>query len=120
MEKTKYHHSFYSPPYGNISFQNNRTMSSSSAIYNGIYIHNPNNIEAQRINYHLLNDFKGLFDISYNTHKTTWISSDLKIEESDRIELLTVHSYDTLISERHEDRSMKGVRIVNIQQKNLH
>jgi len=43
-------------------------MSSSSAIYNGIYIHNPNNIEAQRINYHLLNDFKGLFDISYIIH----------------------------------------------------
>ena len=43
------------------------------AIYNGIYIHNPNNIEAQRISYHLLNDFKGLFDISYNTVKWTFL-----------------------------------------------
>ena len=90
------------------------------AIYNGIYIHNPNNIEAHRINYHLLNDFKGLFDISYNARKMTWISNNLSVDESNRIELLTVHSYDTLISERHQDRSMKGVRILNIQQKNLH
>lgn len=39
------------------------------AISNNISIHNPLNIEASRINFHLSNEFKGVFDICYNTRK---------------------------------------------------
>ena len=34
--------------------------------------------------------------------------------------MLTVHSYDDTIAERKEERSMKGVRLVRFQEKNLH
>ena len=91
------------------------------SIYNGIHIHNPNNIEAHRINYHLTHEFKGIFDYSYNIRKMEWNSSNLQnFNMFDRIELLTIHSYDALIAERQDDRSMKETRIVNIQEKDLH
>jgi hypothetical protein len=91
------------------------------SIYNGIHIHNPNNIEAHKINYHLIHKFKGIFDYSYNVRKMSWNSSSLQnLNEFDRVELLTIHFYNALIAERQNDRSMKGTRIVNIQQKDLH
>jgi len=90
-------------------------------IYNGISIFNPNNIEAHRINFQLINNFKGVFDQSYNDRKIGWTSSSLQRSlESNRIELLTIHSYDPLIAERRQDRSMNETRIVQLRQKNLH
>ena len=90
------------------------------ATYNGIFIHNPNNIEAHRINFQLLHKFKGIFDRSYNTCKINWTSSSLQQLNDDRIQLLTVHHYDVLITERQNDRSMKDTRILQVQQMNLH
>jgi len=90
-------------------------------IYNGISIFNPNNIEAHRINYQLIHNFKGVFDESYNGRKLKWsYSNEQQFLESNRIELLTVHSYDSLIAERQHDRSMIGTRIVQFQENNLH
>ena len=81
----------------------------------------PNNIEAHRINFQLINNSKGVFDQSYNDRKIGWTSSSLQQSlESNRIELLTIHSYDPLIAERRQDRSMNETRIVQLRQKNLH
>ena len=69
----------------------------------------------------MTHDFKGIFDYSYNIRKMEWNSSNLQnFGMFDRIELLTIHSYDALIAERQDDRSMKETRIVNIQEKDLH
>lgn len=90
-------------------------------ICNGISIFNPNNIEAHKINYQLIHNFKGVFDQSYNDRKIKWTTlSAQQSLESNRIELLTVHSYDSLIVERQQDRSMIGTRIVQFQESNLH
>jgi hypothetical protein len=90
-------------------------------ICNGISIFNPNNIEAHKINYQLIHNFKGVFDQSYNDRKIKWTTlSTRQSLESNRIELLTVHSYDSLIVERQQDRSMIGTRIVQFQESNLH
>jgi hypothetical protein len=90
-------------------------------ICNGISIFNPNNIEAHKINYQLIHNFKGVFDQSYNDRKIKWTTlSTRQSLESNRIELLTVHSYDSLIVERQQDRSMVGTRIVQFQESNLH
>src|SRR6266542_187429 len=75
----------------------------------------PNNIEAHRINFQLINNSKGVFDQSYNDRKIGWTSSSLQQSlESNRIELLTIHSYDPLIAERRQDRSMNETRIVQL------
>jgi len=90
-------------------------------ICNGISIFNPNNIEAHKINYQLIHNFKGVFDQSYNDRKIKWTTLSARQSlESNRIELLTVHSYDSLIVERQQDRSMIGTRIVQFQESNLH
>jgi hypothetical protein len=90
------------------------------AIFNQIHIHNPKNIDADNIKVHLMQEFKGVFEMSYNMRKKEWIGQNNSIDETNRIELLTVHFYDSLILEKHHSRSMKGVRIINLQQKNLH
>ena len=90
------------------------------ATFNQIYIHNPKNIDADNIKIHLMHEFKGVFEVSYNMRKKEWIGQNNSIDETNRIELLTVHSYDALILEKHHSRSMKEVRIINLQQKNLH
>lgn len=90
------------------------------AIYNQIHIRNPKNIEADRIKSHLMDEFKGIFEVSYNMRKKEWIGQNASINETNRIELLTVHFYDALILEKYHDRSMRGVHIINLQQKNLH
>jgi hypothetical protein len=91
------------------------------AVHDNVFIHNPLNIEAPRINHHLLKEFKGVFDISYNMRKAKWITENSQsFNEFNRIDLLLVHFYDASILERHHERSMKGVRIVEVQERNLH
>lgn len=91
------------------------------AVHDNVFIHNPLNIEALRINRHLLNEFKGVFDISYNMRKAKWITENPQsFNEFNRISLLLVHFYDASILERHHERSMKGVRIVEVQERSLH
>ncbi|CAJ0905749.1 14404_t:CDS:2, partial [Entrophospora sp. SA101] len=43
------------------------------AINNGIHVHNANNIEGNKIKGYLNTKYKGIFDISYNSHKSVFI-----------------------------------------------
>uniref|UniRef100_U9UZM9 Uncharacterized protein n=1 Tax=Rhizophagus irregularis (strain DAOM 181602 / DAOM 197198 / MUCL 43194) TaxID=747089 RepID=U9UZM9_RHIID len=83
--------------------------------FNGISIHNPNNIEAPRICWYLLNKYTGIFDVSY-----TNLQEHQGINTFDRIELLTVHIYDDAIAERKEERSMNGLQLIGLKEQNLH
>ncbi|GBB94437.1 hypothetical protein RclHR1_23560002 [Rhizophagus clarus] len=85
--------------------------------FNGISIHNPNNIEAPRICWYLLNKYGGIFDITYTERQSLW-NHDNNV--FDTIELLTVHSYDDAIAERKEERSMNGLQLVGFKEQHLH
>ncbi|RHZ50541.1 hypothetical protein Glove_495g49 [Diversispora epigaea] len=67
-------------------------------VFNGISIHNLLNIEASRICWYLIN----------------------KYTEFDRIEMLTIHNYNDNITERKEERSMKGLQLIGFKKQNLH
>ncbi|CAB4401244.1 unnamed protein product [Rhizophagus irregularis] len=58
-----------------------------------IFIYNPNNIEAPRICWYLLNNYTGIFDVLY-----TNFQEHQGINTFDRIELLTVYIYDNAIA----------------------
>lgn len=84
-------------------------------------IHNPNNIEAHKIKHYLISKYKGTFEISYHSRKNEWITRDLcKFNSFENEELLTVHVYHDIIKGKHDERSMKDVRIIGLQEKNLH
>ena len=90
-------------------------------VYENTSIHNPANIDASNICFRLINEYHGIFDIAYTNRKKQWLSNQQSnIENFDQIELLTVHCYDDAIAERKEERSMKGVRLIGLQEKNLH
>jgi len=90
-------------------------------IFNGSSIHNPVNIDASNICFRLINQYHGTFDTSYTNCKKQWlVNRRPDINDFDKIELLTVHFYDDAIAERKEERSMKGVRLIGFQEKNLH
>ncbi|RHZ88867.1 hypothetical protein Glove_21g43 [Diversispora epigaea] len=79
-------------------------------VFNGVSVHNPNNIEAWRICWYLLNQYKGIFDITYMERQLYWISQGYQDNQNfDQIELLTVHSYGEMIEQRKEERSMNGL-----------
>ncbi|RHZ84368.1 hypothetical protein Glove_82g26 [Diversispora epigaea] len=84
-------------------------------------IHNPVNINASNICFHLINQYHGTFDTFYTNCKKQWlVNGRPDINNFDKIELLTVHFYDDAIAERKEERSIKGVRLIRFQEKNLH
>jgi hypothetical protein len=90
------------------------------AIFNGKSIHNPANIDAQSIIYHLSNHYSGVFHKSYNIIKAQWnFNEEVKIYQLDRINNLTIHIYDDAIKERYEERSMKNVKVIGLMEKNL-
>ncbi|CAB4393527.1 unnamed protein product [Rhizophagus irregularis] len=90
-------------------------------VFNGISVHNPNNVEASRICWHLLNKYTGIFDISYSKRQLFWISEGYQNTNSfDRIELLTIHSYDDTIAERKHERSMGGLQLIGFKEQHLH
>ena len=92
-----------------------------SAMNEQVSIHNPNNIEAHKIQHYLINKYKGTFDISYQSRKNEWITKDLQIFNSfDNDDLLTIHAYNDAIKGKHEERSMKDVRIIGLQERSLH
>ncbi|CAJ0630788.1 4860_t:CDS:2, partial [Entrophospora sp. SA101] len=77
------------------------------AINNGIHVHNPNNIEGNKIKDYLNTKYKEIFDISYSVRKREWISNDLNTFNSFNNEKLpTVHVYCDLIRGKHEEISM--------------
>ena len=85
---------------------------------NGISIHNPNNIEAPRICWYLLNKYTGIFDVAYTD---LWISQGYQNANTfDRIELLTIHCYDDAIAERKDERSMKDLQLIGFKEQHLH
>ncbi|RHZ88621.1 hypothetical protein Glove_21g172 [Diversispora epigaea] len=82
-------------------------------VFNGIFIHNPLNVEAPRICWYLINKYTGIFDISY-------FQKNSIINQFDRIEMLTIHNYNDNITERKEERSMKGLQLIGFKEQNLH
>jgi len=52
--------------------------------------------------------------------KAQWnFNEEVNIYQLDRINNLTVHIYDDAIKERHEERSMKNVKVIGLIEKNL-
>ena len=82
-------------------------------VFNGISIHNPSNVEAPRICWYLINYYTGIFDFSY-------LQKHSIINQSDRIEMLTIHDYNDNIAERKEERSMKSLQLVGFEEQHLH
>jgi hypothetical protein len=87
-------------------------------IFNGISVHNPNNVEASRICWHLLIKYTGIFDITYLEHQ---ISQDYQnTNVFDCIELLTIHNYNDAIAERKKERSMSELQLIGFKEQHLH
>ena len=69
-------------------------------IFNDISIYNPSNVEAWRVCWYLINQYTGIFDISYLDYQPFWIlQKQLNINQFDRVEVLTVHIYNDNIIE---------------------
>jgi len=100
-----------------------KTVENSSpipAMENNVSIHNPENIEDQRINKYLVHTYIDSLSKSYNAQKYSWQSNNLiTMNEFDRIELLTVHSYDDSIEQHCSERSMMNCHLVNMKELNL-
>ncbi|CAJ0840994.1 4205_t:CDS:2, partial [Entrophospora sp. SA101] len=90
------------------------------AKFNNIPIINPKNIDDSLINTKLINEYKGIFDISYNDIKSQWINNKILDDKLfDRVELLKVHIYDADIEGKKEERSMESVKLIDIKQQSL-
>ncbi|CAJ0841342.1 3445_t:CDS:2, partial [Entrophospora sp. SA101] len=87
--------------------------------FNRISIHNPVNIDANNLCLYLTWDYHGIFDIPYNQRKDMWTQKSI-LMNFDEIECLTIHSYDDAIKERKEERSMNGVQLIGIEERQLH
>ena len=91
-----------------------------SADNNGVPVYNPENIEDWHINFYLINKYISSLSNSYNLMKLSWLKDNANtFKQFDRIELLTVHSYDDAIEERQDDRSMMDCHLVNMKEQNL-
>ncbi|RHZ86168.1 hypothetical protein Glove_54g51 [Diversispora epigaea] len=99
---------FSSVPLVTGRMEKNRTC-----VFNGISIYNSLNVEASRICWYLINYYTGRFDFSY-------LQKHSIINQSDRIEMLTIHDYNDNIIERKEERSMKGLQLVGFEEQHLH
>ena len=86
-------------------------------IFNGISVHNPSNVDASLICEKLIEQYQKYFDLSYSQRKAQWTSNLL---EFDRIDQLTIHTYDDAIAERKEERRMKNTILVGMQEQQLH
>lgn len=100
-----------------------KTVNDSNAVpayVDGIPVHNPKNIEADRIIKYLNDKYFSSLSISYNAVKHSWLRNNAAtFEQFDRLELLSVHSYDYAIESCRDDRSMKNCHLVNIKELNL-
>jgi hypothetical protein len=91
-----------------------------SADNNGVPVYNPENIEDWHINFYLINKYISSLSNSYNLMKLSWLKDNANtFKQFDRIELLTVHSYDDAIEECQDDRSMMDCHLVNMKEQNL-
>ena len=100
-----------------------KTVNDSNAVpayVDGIPVHNPKDIEADRIIKYLNDKYFSSLSISYNAVKHSWLRNNAAtFEQFDRLELLSVHSYDYAIESHRDDRSMKNCHLVNIKELNL-
>ncbi|RIB29821.1 hypothetical protein C2G38_2154305 [Gigaspora rosea] len=87
---------------------------------NGVSVYNPENVEASKICWYLLNVYTGASDISYTDRQSYKISQGLIINTFDPIEMLTIHSYADNIVERKEERSMRGLQLIGFREQHLH
>jgi len=87
-------------------------------VFNGVSVHNPANVEASRVCWHLINRYTGIFDISYSDYQQS--QGHLVSNSFDPIELLTIHSYANNIEERKEERSIKGLQLLGFKEQSLH
>ncbi len=82
-------------------------------VFNKIFIRNPNNIEASRICWYLLNQYTGIFDITYMECQLSWISQEYQNTNTfNYIELLTVYCYNDIIIKQKEERSMIDLKLI--------
>ncbi|RIB24963.1 hypothetical protein C2G38_2241710 [Gigaspora rosea] len=88
--------------------------------FNRVSVYNPENVEASKICWYLLNVYIGAFDISYTDRQSYKISQGLIINTFDPIEMLTIHSYADNIVECKEERSMRGLQLVGFREQHLH
>jgi hypothetical protein len=88
-------------------------------MYNSISVHNPVNIDSMLICKQLDEWYQSFFDCSYTSRKLSFLGEKNAIS-FDRIEQLTIHSYDNAIEERREERKMKGSILVGAKEQNLH
>jgi len=90
-------------------------------IHQNISIHNLKNVDFNRLCWYLETYYSRIFDISYNIRKNQWINQKLiDKNQFDYIDQLNIHIYNDAIQERKEERSMKGVKIIALQNMNLH
>ncbi|CAG8621852.1 442_t:CDS:2 [Funneliformis caledonium] len=78
-------------------------------------IHNPRLVDAKLIKLNLNNRFMTLLSLSHNQR---W--GFRSVDDSTKLEELTVHSYDTRLKEKWDARSMKNVVLIDLQENNLH
>jgi len=79
-------------------------------------IHNPNNVDAELLNWALKYDYISRFGVSYTEQSSKWfcIPDSSKLPESELINLLTVHTYDLdLQSNLGENRKMDNVKLID-------
>src|SRR3954452_605519 len=100
-----------------------KTVKDSNAVpayVDGIPVHNPKNIEADRIIKYLSDEYFSSLSISYNEKKYSWLKNNIvTFEQFDRLELLMIHSYNYAIESLRNDRSMIDCHLVNIKELNL-
>jgi hypothetical protein len=90
-------------------------------VFNGVPVYNPANVEAWRICQHLITRYAGVFDVAYMERQLVLVSEGGQdVDTFDRIELLTIHSYDDAIAERKEERSMRGLQLIGLKEQPLH
>ncbi|RIB03966.1 hypothetical protein C2G38_2223635 [Gigaspora rosea] len=95
--------------------------SSVPIVFNNILIHNPENVEASRICWYLINRYTGMFDTSYLDCQLRKISQGrLTRNNFDPIEILTVHNYADNIEENKEVRSTKELQLMGFNEQHLH
>ena len=78
-------------------------------------IHNPKLVDMELIKLNLNNRFMMLFGLSHNQR---W--GFRSVDDSTKLEELTVHSYDSRLKEKRDARSIKDVVLVDLQENNLH
>ena len=105
-----------------ILFNNTNTVPIPYYSKNNCPIHNPNGIDASILKAVLWEHYMILFANSYNAEKNYWqnIQNIANMSETELVETLTVHSYDSDISEKYKRKftTTKLVDLIELDLKN--